>query len=100
MKLAFELVCLCLIYNILQTSSMTSSQFLSLVQGNWSFADLPSSTFAERKYKCNRKMDFQCDCKTASKSYDIGYEELTHPFCVENPAHGSCTGSSSPRLCA
>ncbi|MAD23095.1 MAG: hypothetical protein CMO44_02850 [Verrucomicrobiales bacterium] len=71
---------------------MTSSQFLTLVQGNWSFADLPSSTWAERRYKCNRKIDFGCDCKTASKTYDIGYQDTTHPFCLENPTHGSCTG--------
>jgi hypothetical protein len=37
-------------------------------------------------------MQFSCDCKTASNSYDIGYKENVHPFCVENPTHGSCTG--------
>jgi hypothetical protein len=37
-------------------------------------------------------MQFSCDCKTASNSYDIGYKENVHPFCIENPTHGSCTG--------
>ena len=90
--LFFEIVLVCIIYSIHETASMTSSQFLSLVQGNWSFSDLPSSTWSERRYKCNRKIDFGCDCKTASKTYDIGFQDTTHPFCLENPTHGSCTG--------
>ena len=88
-----EIVFLCFIYNIHNNAaSVTSSQFLALVQGNWSFSDLPTSTWAERRYKCNRKLDFSCDCKTASKTYDIGYQETTHPFCIANPTHGSCSG--------
>ena len=91
-ELTISLVFLCFIYTIPLISSTTTSEFLALVQGNWSFSELPSSTWEERRYKCNRKMQFSCDCKTASNSYDIGYKENVHPFCLENPTHGSCTG--------
>ena len=89
--LLFEIVLVYIIYIVHKTTAMTSSEFLTLVQGNWSFADLPTSTWDERRYKCNRKLDFSCDCKTASNTYDIGFQD-THPFCLENPTHGSCTG--------
>lgn len=88
----FEIVLVYIIYIVHKTTAMTSSEFLTLVQGNWSFADLPTATWTERRYKCNRKLDFSCDCKTASDTYDIGFQDTTHPFCLENPTHGSCTG--------
>jgi len=61
---------------------------------NWTFANLPTETDSQRRYKCSQKLGFSCECKTASTVYDVGTIEDVHPFCLtdEGKVHGACTG--------
>ena len=63
-------------------------------QQNWTFADLPSTTDSEKRFKCSRKLDFSCECRAASTMYDVGLVETEHPFCLTAAGqnHGACTG--------
>jgi hypothetical protein len=82
-----------LIYAILFLSIVgTYGQFNERM--NWTFAELPSETDSQKRYKCARKLDFSCECKTASSTYDVGSSEEIHPFCLtdEGKVHGACTG--------
>jgi len=64
------------------------------MRSNWTFADLPSTTDSEKRFKCSRKLDFSCECRSASSMYDIGLVETEHPFCLTDAGktHGACTG--------
>lgn len=82
-----------LIYTILLLKIISVfGQFSTQV--NWTFADLPTTTISQQRYKCSRKLDFSCECKTASTMYDVGAKNDVHPFCLtaEGKVHGACTG--------
>ena len=82
-----------LIYTILLLKIISVfGQFSTQV--NWTFADLPTTTISQQRYKCSRKLDFSCECKTASTMYDVGAKNDVHPFCLttEGKSHGACTG--------
>ena len=49
---------------------------------NWTFAELPTLTVSQRRYKCSQKLDFSCECRAASSIYDVGTKEEIHPFCL------------------
>lgn len=63
-------------------------------RANWTFAELPTTTISQKRYKCSQKLDFSCECRAASSMYDVGSIEDIHPFCLteEGKKHGSCTG--------
>ena len=51
-------------------------------RANWTFAELPTTTISQKRYKCSQKLDFSCECRAASSMYDVGSIEDIHPFCL------------------
>ena len=89
MKYIYVIVMLALIGNHVSVSAQFSERM------NWTFAELPTETASQRRYKCSRKIDFSCECQTASSTYDVGSSTEVHPFCLtaEGKQHTACTGA-------
>lgn len=83
-----KFIYLILFLNILDVSGQFAERM------NWTFAELPTRTLSQRRYKCSQKLDFSCECRASSTMYDVGTVEDIHPFCLteEGKNHGACTG--------